>query len=150
MNLAAFDRNQPTTVPPRCPGNRGAGSAIMRGVDGGDMASVLARLLAALRGSGIPSPGGRDSSRYEPQVRVRARPGAAVDTAPDRNTRFAGRRVRRLRQIAAFYADGAHEAVITIGDCAFIPHDRFHAAAELIVRTSGERAATLVATENAL
>jgi len=116
------------------------------------MASVLARLLAALRGSGIPSPGGRETTRYEPQVRVRTRPGtsAAAEAAPDRNTRFAGLRVRRLRQIAAFYADGEHEAVVTIGDCAFIPHDRFHGAADQIVRTSGERTSTLAATENAL
>ena len=63
---------------------------------------------------------------------------------------MSGLRVKRLRQIAAFYADGAHEAVVTIGDCAFLPHDRFHTAAEQIVRTAGERASTLVATENAL
>jgi type IV secretion system protein VirD4 len=59
-------------------------------------------------------------------------------------------RLKRLRQIAAFYADGAHETVVTVGDCAFLPHDRFHDAAEAIVRTSGERASTLVATENAV
>ena len=119
------------------------------------MASVLARLLAALRGSGIPSPGGRDSGPFEPQVRqvsIRARQGAnaSPDAPADRTTRISGFRVKRLRQIAAFYADGAHEAVVTIGDCAFLPHDRFHTAAEQIVRAAGERASALVATENAL
>src|SRR4051812_1825610 len=109
------------------------------------MASVLARLLAALRGSVVPSSGGRDAARYEPQVRVRPRQGAnAPAEAPaDRNTRIAGIRVKRLREIAAFYADGANEAVVTIGDCAFVPHDRFHTAAEQIVRAAGERASAL-------
>ncbi len=116
------------------------------------MASLLARLFAALRGSSIPSPGARESGRYQPQVRVRPRQGAnaAPDAAAERNTRISGIRVKRLRQIAAFYADGANEAVITIGDCAFIPHERFHSAAEQIVRAAGERASALVATENAL
>ena len=116
------------------------------------MASLLTRLFAALRGAGIPTHGGRETGRYEPQVRVRSRQGAnAPSEAPaDRNTRISGLRVKRLAQIAAFYADGAHEAVVTIGDCAFVPHDRFHAAAEQIVRAAGERASALVATENAL
>ena len=116
------------------------------------MASVLTRLLAALRGSVVSSPGGRDALKYEPQVRLRPRQGAnAPAEAPaDRNTRISGLRVKRLRQIAAFYADGANEAVVTIGDCAFVPHDRFHTAAEQIVRAAGERASALVATENAL
>src|ERR1700746_2165737 len=83
-----------------------------RRVDGGDMASVLARLLAALRGSSIPSPGGRNSGSYPAQVRVRSRQGAnaAPDAPVDRNTRMSGIRVKRLRQIAAFYADSANEA----------------------------------------
>jgi hypothetical protein len=119
------------------------------------MASVFARLLAALRGSGIPSPAGREAGPFQPQVRqvgVRARQGAnaAPDAPADRNTRISEFRVKRLRQIAAFYADGAHEAVVTIGDCGFLPHDRFHTAAEQIVRAAGERASALVATENAL
>jgi type IV secretion system protein VirD4 len=116
------------------------------------MASVLTRLLAALRGSSIPSPSGRDSGAFPSQVRVRQRQGAnAPAEAPaDRNTRISGLRVKRLRQIAAFYADGANEAVVTIGDCAFVPHDRFHTAAEQIVRAAGDRASALVATENAL
>src|SRR5262249_9798427 len=49
-----------------------------------------------------------------------------------------------------FYADGAHEAVVTIGDCSFLPHERFHDAAEAMVRAGGEPASALVATENAL
>ena len=116
------------------------------------MASLLARLFAALRGSSIPSPGGREAGRYEPQIRVRPRQGAnAAPEAPvDRTTRMSGLRVKRLRQIAAFYADGANEAVVTIGDCAFIPHERFHTAAEQIVRAAGMPASTLVPTENAL
>jgi type IV secretion system protein VirD4 len=116
------------------------------------MASLLARLFAALRGSSIPSPGGRASGRYEPQVRVRPRQGAnaAPDAPADRNTRMSGIRVKRLRQIAGFYADAANEAVVTIGDCAFIPHERFHTAAEQIVRAAGMRASALVPTENAL
>ena len=116
------------------------------------MASVLTRLLAALRGSVISSAAGRDPSKYEPQVRVRPRQAAngPAEAPADRNTRISGLRVKRLRQIAGFYADGANEAVITIGDCAFVPHDRFHAAAEQIVRATGEPASALVATENAL
>jgi type IV secretion system protein VirD4 len=116
------------------------------------MASVLTRLLAALRGSSIPPSGGRTSGPFPAQVRVRPRQGptAAPEAPADRNTRMSGLRVKRLRQIAAFYADGANEAVITIGDCAFVPHDRFHTAAEQIVRAGGERPSGLVATENAL
>jgi type IV secretion system protein VirD4 len=116
------------------------------------MASVLTRLLAALRGSVISAPGGRDVLKYEPQVRVRQRQSANAPVASpvDRNTRMSGLRVKRLRQIAAFYADGANEAVVTIGDCAFVPHDRFHTAAEHIVRAAGDGATSLVATENAL
>jgi type IV secretion system protein VirD4 len=116
------------------------------------MASLLARLFAALRGSGIPSSGGRNSGPFPAQVRVRPRQGAnaAPDAPADRNTRMSGIRVKRLRQIAAFYADSANEAVVTIGDCAFIPHERFHTAAEQIVRAAGMRASELVPTENAL
>jgi type IV secretion system protein VirD4 len=116
------------------------------------MASVIARLFAALRGAVIPVPSGRDARAIEPEIRqVRTRANSAPADAPaDRTTRIAGFRVKRLRQIAAFYADGAHEAVVTVGDCAFLPEDRFHAAAELIVRTAGERASALVATENAV
>jgi hypothetical protein len=116
------------------------------------MATLLARLFAALRGSSMPSAGGRESGRYAPQVRVRPRQGAgaAPDAPVDRNTRMSGLRVKRLRQIAAFYADSANEAVVTIGDCAFIPHDRFHTAAEQIVRAAAMPASALVPTENAL
>ena len=116
------------------------------------MASVLTRLLAALRGSVVASPAGRDALKYQPQVRVRQRQSASapVESPVDRNTRMSGLRVKRLRQIAAFYADGANEAVVTIGDCPFVPHDRFHTAAEQIVRATGDGASALVATENAL
>jgi hypothetical protein len=119
------------------------------------MASVLTRLFAALRGVGVSSPAGRDSGPFEPQVRqanVRARPNANVspDAPADRTTRISEFRVKRLRQIAAFYADGAHEAIVTIGDCAFLPHERFHIAAEQTVRAAGEPASALVVTENAL
>jgi hypothetical protein len=116
------------------------------------MASVLTRLLAALRGAAI-SGTGRETGLLEPRIRpVRARvnANASPDAPADRATRISEFRVKRLRQIAAFYADGAHEAVVTVGDCTFLPHDRFSAAAELIVRTSGERASALVATENAV
>jgi hypothetical protein len=116
------------------------------------MASVIARLFAALRGAVIPTPSGRDARAVEPEIsQVRTRASSAPPDAPaDRTTRIAGFRVKRLRQIAAFYADGANEAVVTVGDCAFLPEERFHAAAELIVRTGGERASALVATENAV
>ena len=117
------------------------------------MASVITRLLAALRGSGIPSHGGRETGMLEPRVRpvrARANANAPADAPADRTTRIAGFRVKRLRQIAAFYADGAHEAVVTVGDCTFLPQDHFHAAAEMIVRTAGEPASTLMATENAV
>ena len=83
-------------------------------------------------------------------VRARANANAPPDAPVDRTTRIAGFRVKRLRQIAGFYADGAHEAVLTVGDCTFLPEDRFHAAAEMIVRTAGERASALIATENAV
>jgi type IV secretion system protein VirD4 len=116
------------------------------------MASLLARLFAALRGSSIPSSGGRNSGPFPAQVRVRPRQGtnAAPDAPADRNARMSGIRVKRLRQIAAFYADSANEAVVTIGDCAFIPHERYHTAAEQIVRAAGMRVSELVPTENAL
>src|SRR5262249_22514759 len=151
LNLAAFERNQHTASSSSSPGELGLKSATMRRLHGGDMASVLSRLLAALRGS-VPLPGGREAGQYQPQVRVRSRQGAnaAADAPADRNTRISGLRTRRLRQIAAFYADSANEAVVTIGDCAFVPHDRFHNAAEQIVRAAGERPSALVATENAL
>jgi type IV secretion system protein VirD4 len=114
------------------------------------MASVLTRLLGALRGTGIPF-AGRETGILESQARpVRKRAGAPADAPADRTTRISGFRAKRLRQIAAFYADGAHEAVVTIADCTFLPQDGFHTAAELIVRTSGERASMLVATENAV
>src|ERR1700686_638575 len=98
------------------------------------MASVLTRLLAALRGAGVSSTAGRDSGPFEPQVRqvtVRARPNGSPDAPADRTTRISGFRVKRMRQIAAFYADGANETVVTVADCAFLPHDGFHTAAEL-------------------
>jgi hypothetical protein len=116
------------------------------------MASVLTRLLAALRGAAI-SATGRETGMLGPRirpVRARANGDASPDAPADRSTRISGLRLKRLRQIASFYADGAHEAVVTVGDCPFLPHDRFHAAAEMIVRTSGERASTLIATENAV
>jgi hypothetical protein len=83
-------------------------------------------------------------------VRARANAGAPLDAPVDRTSRIAGFRVKRLRQIAGFYADGANEAVLTVGDCTFLPQDHFHAAAEMIVRTAGERASELIATENAV
>jgi type IV secretion system protein VirD4 len=110
------------------------------------MASLLARLFAALRGAAIRSSTGRESGLLEPQVRqigVRARPTAngLPDGPADRTTRIAGFRVKRLRQIATFYADGAHEAVVTVGDCSFLPQDRFHSA--LIVTENAVRKAIL-------
>ncbi len=116
------------------------------------MASVLTRLVAALRGSVISSVGGRDALKYAPQVRVRPRPSAngPAEAPVDRNTRMSGLRVKRLRQIAAFYADGANEAVVSVAECGFVPHERFHTAAEQIVRTAGDPASAVVATENAL
>src|SRR5882757_7370781 len=107
------------------------------------MAMMFARIIAAIRG-GIPSLTAQQPGRYEPQVRrARAR-------SPDPATRIAGLRVKRLRQIAGFYADSAHEAVVTVNDCAFLPQEEFAAAAELIVRTGGDPALTRFATENAL
>src|ERR1700686_751435 len=102
------------------------------------MATMFARILAAIRGAGIPSLTGQQPGTYQPQVRRaggRARPpaDAAPDASADRASRLSGQRVRRLRQIAAFYADSAHEAVVTVNDCAFLPQEEFTAAAELIV-----------------
>src|SRR5689334_17746143 len=113
------------------------------------MAALLARIFAALRGVAVPSPGGRASGPFEPQV-VRTRPDGAADATADRATRVSDFRVKRMRQIAAFYADSSHEAVVTIGDCGFLPPERFHAAAELMVRAAGEPASALIATENAV
>lgn len=119
------------------------------------MATLFARILAALRGAGIPSLTGQQPGPYEPQIRrASARSRSPADTAPDeladRTTRIAGLRVRRLRQIAAFYADRGHEAVVTIADCGFLPQDGFGVAAELMVRTSGDPATSLMTTENAV
>lgn len=119
------------------------------------MASVLARILAALRGVGIPAPGQREPGRYQPQVRRVATPNprnrdGTADRPSDRAAPRGDFRVRRMRQIAAFYADGTHEAVLTAGDCAFLPDERFRAAAELIVRTAGESSATVAAAETAV
>ncbi len=119
------------------------------------MATMFARILAAIRGAGIPSLTGQPPRPIEPQVRrasARSRsPGDALPDEPaDRATLIAGRRVRRLRQIAAFYADSGHEAVVTVNDCAFLPQEEFGAAAELVVRTGGDPALTRPATENAL
>jgi len=63
------------------------------------MASVLTRLLAALRGSVVASPAGRDALKYQPQVRVRQRQSASapVESPVDRNTSMSGLRVKRLR-----------------------------------------------------
>jgi hypothetical protein len=106
------------------------------------MASVLTRLLAALRGAGVSSRKGREPGPKQPQVRP-------AGGAPQRSAR-ADFRVRRMRQIGAFYADSAHEAVLTVGDCVFIPAERFQAAAELIVRTAGDSAAALIPTADAV
>jgi len=114
------------------------------------MATLLARIFAALRGVAVPSPGGRAAGPFESPVRQRTRPDGATDAPPDRAMRISDFRVKRMRQIAAFYADGAHEAVVTIADCAFLPPERFHAAAELMVRSAGEPASALIATENAV
>jgi type IV secretion system protein VirD4 len=116
------------------------------------MARLFARILAAIRGAGIPSRTGQPPA-FEPQLRrARARsPGHSVPDEPaERTARIAGLRVKRLRQIAGFYADSAHEAVVTVNDCAFLPQEEFAAAAELIVRTGGDPALTRFATENAL
>ena len=112
------------------------------------MASVLNRLLSALRGAGISSPSGREPGSAQPQIRrVGARKAGDVD---ERAVRAPAFRVRRLQQIAAFYADPAHEAVLTVADCTFLPAERFAAAAEIVVRTSGDSSATLVARETTL
>jgi type IV secretion system protein VirD4 len=117
------------------------------------MATMFARILAAIRG-GIPSLTG-----HRPALQPQFRRAAARSRAPDRSTpdepagrtaRIAGLRVKRLRQIAGFYADGAHEAVVTVNDCAFLPQEEFTVAAELIVRAGGDPALTRLATENAL
>jgi hypothetical protein len=116
------------------------------------MATLFARILAAIRGAGIPSRTGQPPA-FEPQLR-RARARSPEHSEPDepaeRTARIAGLRVKRLRQIAGFYADSAHEAVLTVNDCAFLPQEEFAAAAELIVRTGGDPALTRFATENAL
>ncbi len=117
------------------------------------MARLFARILAAIRGAGIPSLTAQQPGRYEPQVRrarARSPDPATPDEPADRAARIAGLRVKRLRQIAGFYADSAHEAVVTVNDCAFLPQEEFAAAAELIVRTGGDPALTRFATENAL
>src|SRR3977135_1519574 len=106
---------------------------------GGGMATLFARILAAIRGAGIPSRTGQPPA-FEPQLRrARARSPAhsAADEPAERTARIAGLRVKRLRQIAGFYADSAHEAVLTVNDCAFLPQEEFAAAAELIARTGG-------------
>jgi hypothetical protein len=116
------------------------------------MATMLARILAAIRG-GIPSLTGHRPV-LQPQLRRAAARSRASDRMPDepaeRTARIAGLRVKRLRQIAGFYADGAHEAVVTVNDCAFLPQEEFTAAAEHIVRIGGDPALTRLATENAL
>jgi hypothetical protein len=117
------------------------------------MATTFARILAAIRG-GIPSLTGHRPA-LQPQfrraaARSRAPDGSTPDEPAERMARIAGRRVKRLRQIAGFYADGAHEAVVTVNDCAFLPPEEFTAAAEHIVRTGGDPALTRLATENAL
>jgi type IV secretion system protein VirD4 len=118
------------------------------------MAMMFARILAAIRGAGIPSLTAQQPGPLQPQIRragARARsPGDANDEPADRAARLSGLRVRRLRQIAAFYADSAHEAVVTVSDCAFLPQEEFTTAAELIVRTGGDPALTRFATENAV
>jgi type IV secretion system protein VirD4 len=116
------------------------------------MARLFARILAAIRGAGIPSLTGQPPA-FEPQFR-RARARSPDHSEPDdpaeRTARIAGLRVKRLRQIAGFYADSAHEAVVTVNDCAFLPQQEFAAAAELIVRTGGDPALTRFATDDAL
>ncbi len=106
------------------------------------MASVFTRLLAALRGAGVSRHTGRESGPKQPQVRP-------AGGASERSVR-SDFRVRRMRQIGAFYADSTHESVLTIGDCVFIPAERFQAAAELIVRTAGESASALIPTADAV
>ena len=110
------------------------------------MATTFARILAAIRG-GIPSLTGH---RPELQPQFRRAAARSPDEPAERTARIAGLRIKRLRQIASFYADGAHEAVVTVNDCAFLPQEEFTVAAELIVRTGGDPALTRLATENAL
>jgi len=106
------------------------------------MASVFARIVAAVRGAAIPSRAGQKHAQPDSPIRrTQARPpGEPADDV----------RSKQLRQIAAFYADGAHHAVLSVGDCAFLPEDAFHAAAKTIVEASGETGSALVAAENAL
>jgi hypothetical protein len=119
------------------------------------MASVLFRLLAAIRGAGISSLSGREPGPHQPQIRRvdprgRENGRAASASADDRAMRISEFRVKRLRQIAAFYADAAHEAVVTVADCAFLPQERFPTAAEIIVRSAGDSASSLRAREDAV
>src|SRR3981081_2135016 len=119
---------------------------------GGGMATLFARILAAVRGAGITSLTGQPPA-FQPKIRTprtRWPEHPEPDEPAERTARIAVLRVKRLRQIAGFYADSAHEAVVTVNDCAFLPQEEFAAAAELIVRTGGDPALTRFATENAL
>src|SRR5215470_9370704 len=106
------------------------------------MVSVLTRLLAALRGVGVAARRGPEPGPNQPQVRRAGGP-----TERSARSDF---RIRRMRQIGAFYADSAHQAVLTVGDCTFIPAERFSTAAELVVRTAGDGAAALIPTAAAV
>jgi len=119
------------------------------------MASVFARILAAIRGAAIPSLSGQPPAQPGTQVRranARGRPSAQTtpDQPADRAVRIADFRIKRLRQIAAFYADGGHHAVLMVGDCTFLPDQEFHAAAEAIAKATNEPGSALMGTENAV
>lgn len=120
------------------------------------MATVLTRLLAALRGLGVPPAlAGHERSLSQPQLRRVSGPAARLaDAGPrsriDRAVRLSEFRVRRMRQIAAFYAGSSHEVALTIGDCAFLPDERFQAAAVTVVQSAGEPSSSLAAAEGAL
>jgi len=119
------------------------------------MASVFARILAAIRGAAIPSLSGQRPAQPGTQVRranARGRPSGQTspDQPADRAVRIADFRIKRLRQIAAFYADGGHHAVLMVGDCSFLPDHEFHAAAEAIAKATNEPGSALMGTENAV
>ena len=120
------------------------------------MATVLTRLLAALRGLGVPPAlAGHERPLSQPQVRRVSGPAARrAEAGPrnriDRAVRMSDFRVRRMRQLAAFYADSSHEVALTIGDCAFLPDERFQAAAVTVVESAGETSSSLASAESAL
>src|SRR3981081_4887810 len=85
---------------------------------GGGMARLFARILAAIRGAGIPSRTGQPPA-FEPQLR-RARARSPEHSEPDepaeRTARIAGLRVQRVRQVAGFYTDSRHDVAVTGND----------------------------------